>query len=79
MNTITSKWEEFVKDLPPDVPEGIMESLKQTFFSGAFAYMELEHHIDNDSSISGDASVAIMQGIEEELLSFLGIEVVTQG
>ena len=73
MNTLLDKWEKFKGGFPSEIPQDILDTLKHTFYAGALGYIELESEIDNDTSISGDASIAIINGVLDEITSTLGM------
>lgn len=70
MNTIQSEWEHFQKIvIPEDASQTQIIEMKKAFYAGAMSLMRMQHRLF-DSGMNEDAVIAIIDGIESELIMF---------
>jgi hypothetical protein len=73
MNTIQQQWNDFSVDV---IPEGMstlqVQALRKAFYAGAGAALHVLARIGADDTMSDDASIAILDGLQDECLQYSG-------
>jgi GTPase SAR1 family protein len=70
MNTIHDQWVDFQSTaLPKDAPPVQLREMRRSFYAGCFAFMMLLDNMSKEN-ISEEASLAMMEGWDDEIKQF---------
>jgi hypothetical protein len=72
MNTIQSKWEDYLRKVVPKTagPNQISET-EQAFYAGNFTMFQMMLGISVDDDISEPAKSALMDSLEDEAMAYM--------
>ena len=68
MNTVISNYDDYIsKVYSSEIPENQQTELRRAFFAGAVAVLNINRNI---SSMSESGAVAVLEGLDQELIQF---------